>query len=313
MGRSLAAGHAQRHGHGPRRAGCSSARAHFTWMDTNYPAGYAAARATRSRSRPCGTRPSRLLARDRRAGPVEGPRRQGARVDRAASTRCRQVLSPTACTRRRERRPRRRRATTRCAPTSSWPSPSAPSTTPPCRAASSTACAELLVPGAIRSLADRPVDPPLEIRHNGALLNDPRHPYWGTLRGRRGHAAQAGLPQRHGLDLAVPPLCRSLGPGLRRKRPRDGACLLATAARPDRKPAASATSPRSSTATPRTASAAATPRPGASASCCASGSPSAGGKARRGRRRCHRPHIMLPSYFRGNASSRCLHYSRFLT
>ncbi len=45
------------------------------------------------------------------------------------------------------------------------------------------ACAELLVPGAIRSLADRPVDPPLEIRHNGALLGDPHHPYRGTYQG----------------------------------------------------------------------------------------------------------------------------------
>jgi glycogen debranching enzyme len=45
------------------------------------------------------------------------------------------------------------------------------------------ACAELLVPGAIRSLADRPVDPPLEIRHNGTLLGDPRHPYRGTYQG----------------------------------------------------------------------------------------------------------------------------------
>ncbi len=46
-----------------------------------------------------------------------------------------------------------------------------------------TACEELLVPGAIRSLADRPVKCPLEIRHQGRRLNDPHHPYWGTYTG----------------------------------------------------------------------------------------------------------------------------------
>jgi glycogen debranching enzyme len=45
------------------------------------------------------------------------------------------------------------------------------------------ACEELLVPGAIRSLADRPVHYPLPVHHNGALLNDPHRPYWGTYTG----------------------------------------------------------------------------------------------------------------------------------
>jgi starch synthase (maltosyl-transferring) len=45
------------------------------------------------------------------------------------------------------------------------------------------ACSELLVPGAIRSLADRSVDPPLEIRHMGALLGDPVRPYRGRYEG----------------------------------------------------------------------------------------------------------------------------------
>jgi predicted glycogen debranching enzyme len=45
------------------------------------------------------------------------------------------------------------------------------------------ACEELLVPGALRSLADRPVKHPLSIHHNGSLLNDPHRPYWGTYRG----------------------------------------------------------------------------------------------------------------------------------
>lgn len=44
-------------------------------------------------------------------------------------------------------------------------------------------CAELLIPGAIRSLADRPVKRPLEIRRNGQLINDPYHPYQGRYTG----------------------------------------------------------------------------------------------------------------------------------
>ena len=48
-----------------------------------------------------------------------------------------------------------------------------------------TACERwLLVPGAIRSLAPLPVAYPLEIRgRDGHLLNDPRNPYWGRYEG----------------------------------------------------------------------------------------------------------------------------------
>ena len=45
------------------------------------------------------------------------------------------------------------------------------------------ACSELIVPGAIRSLADRQVHPPLPIWHQDRLLNDPNHPYAGTYTG----------------------------------------------------------------------------------------------------------------------------------
>jgi starch synthase (maltosyl-transferring) len=45
------------------------------------------------------------------------------------------------------------------------------------------ACHALLVPGAIRSLADRPVQTPIAVKHKGALLNDPLAPYWGTYAG----------------------------------------------------------------------------------------------------------------------------------
>lgn len=46
------------------------------------------------------------------------------------------------------------------------------------------AVSELLVPGGIRSLADRPVHHPLPIYgRNGELLNDPLNPYWGYYGG----------------------------------------------------------------------------------------------------------------------------------
>ncbi|MFZ0482775.1 MAG: amylo-alpha-1,6-glucosidase [Desulfobacterales bacterium] len=45
------------------------------------------------------------------------------------------------------------------------------------------ACEELLIPGAIRSLADRPVRRPLIIEHHGKMMNDPDHPYQGIYIG----------------------------------------------------------------------------------------------------------------------------------
>ncbi|MFA7231189.1 MAG: amylo-alpha-1,6-glucosidase [Victivallaceae bacterium] len=44
-------------------------------------------------------------------------------------------------------------------------------------------CEQLLVPGAIRSLADQKVDYPLPVSNNGKLLNSPEYPYWGKYTG----------------------------------------------------------------------------------------------------------------------------------
>jgi predicted glycogen debranching enzyme len=44
-------------------------------------------------------------------------------------------------------------------------------------------CSELIIPGAIRSLADRPVTKPIEIIREGNVLNDPHHPYQGVYSG----------------------------------------------------------------------------------------------------------------------------------
>ena len=41
----------------------------------------------------------------------------------------------------------------------------------------------LLIPGAIRSLADQSVSPPLPVYRNGQLLNDPDRPFWGYYGG----------------------------------------------------------------------------------------------------------------------------------
>jgi len=45
------------------------------------------------------------------------------------------------------------------------------------------ACERLLVPGAIRSLDDQTLKPPLEIIHNGRLVNSPETPYQGRYEG----------------------------------------------------------------------------------------------------------------------------------
>jgi predicted glycogen debranching enzyme len=45
------------------------------------------------------------------------------------------------------------------------------------------ACEELLIPGAVRSLADRPVKYPVEITLNGKMINDPYNPYHGEYTG----------------------------------------------------------------------------------------------------------------------------------
>ncbi|MBU4316789.1 MAG: glycogen debranching enzyme N-terminal domain-containing protein [Proteobacteria bacterium] len=46
-----------------------------------------------------------------------------------------------------------------------------------------TACQALLVPGAIRSLANQEIKHPLEVYRQGQLLNDPHHPYQGRYMG----------------------------------------------------------------------------------------------------------------------------------
>jgi glycogen debranching enzyme len=56
-------------------------------------------------------------------------------------------------------------------------------TEPPLGRAILAACEELLVPGAIRSLAEKKIHPPLAVTHGGKSLNDPDYPYQGTYEG----------------------------------------------------------------------------------------------------------------------------------
>ncbi len=51
------------------------------------------------------------------------------------------------------------------------------------RANVDAATRHLLVPGAVRSLAPLPAQTPHEVRHDGKLLNDPANPYWGHYEG----------------------------------------------------------------------------------------------------------------------------------
>ena len=72
----------------------------------------------------------------------------------------------------------------------------------------------LVVPGALRSLAPLPVSVPLPICADGQFLNNPVEPYCAALRRRRGHAPQAGLSQRHGVDVDISGFLRSAGAGV---------------------------------------------------------------------------------------------------
>jgi predicted glycogen debranching enzyme len=54
---------------------------------------------------------------------------------------------------------------------------------PGCRMALVDACLELVVPGAIRTLADRPVSRPLTILHGSRVLGDHHRPYAGSYQG----------------------------------------------------------------------------------------------------------------------------------
>jgi predicted glycogen debranching enzyme len=81
------------------------------------------------------------------------------------------------------------------------------------------ACQELLVPGAIRSLGDRPVHHPLDIIHKGQHLGDPYQPYRGRYEGDEDTARKPAYHNGTAWTWLFPSFCEawemSFGPGAR--------------------------------------------------------------------------------------------------
>jgi len=72
-----------------------------------------------------------------------------------------------------------------------------------------TACEELLVPGAIRSLADRPVTRPLPVIHNGEVINDPHHPYQGKYFGNEERSRKPAYHNGTAWTWVLPTFCEA--------------------------------------------------------------------------------------------------------
>jgi hypothetical protein len=87
------------------------------------------------------------------------------------------------------------------------------------------ACQELIVPGAIRSLADRPIDPALPVYHNGgAGQRSPIDHTWASMGAMKIRAAnRPTITARPGPGSS--PVLRSLGGLLRPRGIRDGSGL----------------------------------------------------------------------------------------
>jgi len=82
-------------------------------------------------------------------------------------------------------------------------------------------CEKLLVPGAIRSLADQPVSPPLAVHSaDGDLLNDPDHPYQGVYGGDEDAKRKPAYHNGTAWTWPFPSYCEALAltgaPGARR-------------------------------------------------------------------------------------------------
>ncbi|PIU48941.1 MAG: glycogen debranching protein [Desulfobacterales bacterium CG07_land_8_20_14_0_80_52_14] len=71
------------------------------------------------------------------------------------------------------------------------------------------ACRELLVPGAIRSLADRTLERPLSVVYQGRLLNDPHHPYQGRYEGDEDTRRKPAYHNGTGWTWLFPSFCEA--------------------------------------------------------------------------------------------------------
>jgi starch synthase (maltosyl-transferring) len=74
----------------------------------------------------------------------------------------------------------------------------------------SAAQRHLVIPGALRSLAPLMVTPPLPVWHNGQLLNDPDHPYWGRYEGDEDTRRKAAYHNGTAWVWTFPAFCEAL-------------------------------------------------------------------------------------------------------
>ncbi|MBR7138247.1 MAG: glycogen debranching enzyme N-terminal domain-containing protein [Lentisphaeria bacterium] len=70
--------------------------------------------------------------------------------------------------------------------------------------------ARLLIPGALRSLADRKVSYPLPVRYNGRLINDPEYPYCGTYAGPENESRKKAYHNGTAWCWTFPAYCEAL-------------------------------------------------------------------------------------------------------
>jgi len=72
------------------------------------------------------------------------------------------------------------------------------------------ACEQLLIPGAIRTLADEEVKMLLPIYRDGMLLNDPKRPYWGRYEGDEDTRRKAAYHNGTAWTWPFPSYCEAL-------------------------------------------------------------------------------------------------------
>ncbi len=82
-------------------------------------------------------------------------------------------------------------------------------------------CTELLIPGALRTLADRPVTFPLAVERHGQVLNNPVHPFWPTYEGdedtRRKPAYHNGTAWPWLMPMLAEAMVQQYGPAAKKR------------------------------------------------------------------------------------------------
>ncbi|PIF02860.1 MAG: glycogen debranching protein [Desulfococcus sp.] len=92
-------------------------------------------------------------------------------------------------------------------------------------------CEELLVPGAIRTLADRRVETPLPVWRDGRLLNDPHYPYQGHYGGDEDTARKPAYHNGTAWPWVFPSYCEALAMAYGTEGARAGRALLGSCSR----------------------------------------------------------------------------------